>query len=354
MQRAQQANRRGEEPRGASKPDSVVTDPRGARGGFNVAVETTRPERQGESARKGKANAASRTCEAVTGSSTSVPRAPCGGRARRSRAGPASDPDPRSPADRDTHRHASVRSRLRARRPRGAGAAPGPRSPGAGRLQDSAAGGTRRAPPRPGGRQGCVRTRRQSQTQGPPGRGAGRGEAPHIRTASSGPRTDTSPGTRTLPGHSGGNPSGPGHQGRISRLDTESLTREEKLKNGDSPKRTPWLCRRLCRGGADERRGEGVCEPHSDTSQRPKHGERGPSAASPHTESGQKTGPPGGAGRTQHASLEAAQARPPLHARLRLQRRRAAPPAEPALHGARTRLSAHRQHGPGDTEGPGV
>lgn len=112
MQRAQQANRRGEEPRGASKPDSVVTDPRGARGGFNVAVETTRPERQGESARKGKANAASRTCEAVTGSSTSVPRAPCGGRARRSRAGPASDPDPRSPADRDTHRHASVRSRL--------------------------------------------------------------------------------------------------------------------------------------------------------------------------------------------------------------------------------------------------
>lgn len=29
-------------------------------------------------------------------------------------------------------------------------------------------------------------------------------------------------------------------------------------------------------------------------------------------------------------------------------------PAEPALHGARTRLSAHRQHGPGDTEGPGV
>lgn len=312
MQRAQQANRRGEEPRGASKPDSVVTDPRGARGGFNVAVETTRPERQGESARKGKANAASRTCEAVTGSSTSVPRAPCGGRARRSRAGPASDPDPRSPADRDTHRHASVRSQLRARRPR---------SPGAGRLQDSAAGGTRRAPPRPGGRQGCMRTRRQSQTQGPPGRGAGRGEAPHIRTASSGPRTDTSPGTRTLPGHSGGNPSGPGHQGRISRLDTESLTREEKLKNGDSPKRTPWLCRRLCRGGADKQRGEGVCEPHSDTGQRPKHGERGPSAASPHTESGWKTGLPGGAGRMQHASLEAAQAGPPLHARLQLQRR---------------------------------
>lgn len=352
MQRAQQANRRGEEPRGASKPDSVVTDPRGARGGFNVAVETTRPERQGESARKGKANAASRTCEAVTGSSTSVPRAPCGGRARRSRAGPASDPDPRSPADRDTHRHASVRSRLRARRPRGAGAAPGPAhlEPGVSRTPRRAA----HAEPRRGpeeGRAACgpadSHGRRAHQ-------GAGRGEAPHIRTASSGPRTDTSPGTRTLPGHSGGNPSGPGHQGRISRLDTESLTREEKLKNGDSPKRTPWLCRRLCRGGADERRGEGVCEPHSDTGQRPKHGEHGPSAASLHTESGRKTGLPGGAGRTQHASLEAAQAGPPLHARLRLQRRRAAPPAEPALHGARTRLSAHRQHGPGDTEGPGV
>lgn len=189
MQRAQQANRRGEEPRGASKPDSVVTDPRGAWGGFNVAVETTRPERQGESARKGKANAASRTCEVVTGSSTSVPRAPCGGRARRSRAGLASDPDPRSPADRDTHRHASVRSRLRARRPRGAGAAPGPAhlEPGVSRTPQRAA----HAEPRRGpeeGRAACgpADSHRRRAHQGA-GRGGGRPPTSELPRAVPGP-----------------------------------------------------------------------------------------------------------------------------------------------------------------------